>query len=954
MKTPALKALVITAALLGCLPELCRATASNVIFPPTNYPYTQTNLRSMEIISSTNGVLQARVEMISAGTTNNPIKYGDGYAYSGTGSSNNGNAGMYAMAYKFGTYGSTNSTNSAGFPGKMLQIQPGDTLKLEVVNKLAGTNSDPSQTIFISNFHYHGSHARDLSWGDNVYVQFTNNATNIFSIPIEQYENSVGLNWYHPHKHHVSKEQVQGGMAGLIMVGDPLTPWPQYKGRFQQVNMAFAEVNLQTNSSGQRQFFQTETGDKYGTNYTEGWQKMINGQMNPIITIAPGETQIWNMCMASARGGIAPVIADANLSNAWTNCTILARDGNSAFVHPYRGTLSSSSVRMQDITSWAALTTGGRTTWAITAPTNTGTYYLMDGWGGEETPNNVSGTNFFYVLATINVTGARATNAALVFTNQSPDPLWSANPDVYRSFGLEQQGFSYYDPRYTTNFDQFFIDGKQFGEGVLPQMEIGTVEEWTINNGGPLNHPFHIHQGNFIVTQVGGVMINPALPPQPDFLGRNYVSPLDVVWVPAYSSVTIRLRVQNFPGKFVWHCHILEHEDEGMMSPVFQYGGREGIRLGLGASLPSTLVINGSGNVTNVLTPFSGYIGPIVTASGIGTETNVPVLPNPLPTNAAQANALYKTLTVKQTLALGTASKSALVKVYTNGATVPNAAFTAFSGKAGASGVSLAVGGVSSNGAVTIAVGSRASGPATVRLFNAAGTEYREYTNIMSGTFPNGVNVAIGDVDADNFDDIVVSAGAGREAIITALSGKDISYGLANPSKIFTIVAGDPSSKQGVKVALGYVARATVPSYVPNLITTPEQGSDAGTVSVWNTYDISSSSGSTMGGMGSGSSTQGAVMPMADYRPFGSRSGAVNIATTYQTLPDGKTQPVIAAWQKPYEAAFTGMGLDNVPQTQVRQWSIKGYEAAFSTGVSSSTPTIYITPQLIQSLMSRP
>jgi hypothetical protein len=238
--------------------------------------------------------------------------------------------------------------------------------------------------------------------------------------------------------------------------------------------------------------------------------------------------------------------------------------------------------------------------------------------------------------------------------------------------------------------------------------------------------------------------------------------------------------------------------------------------------------------------------------------------------------------------------------------------------------VSLAVGGVSSNGAVTIAVGSRASGPATVSLFNQGGTLIRTYNNVFGDNknCPTGVNVAIGDVNADNFDDIVVSAGAGREAIITALSGKDISYGATNPSKCFTVVAGDPSSKEGARVAVGYVAPATVPSYVPNLMTTPEQGPDVGIVSVWNTYDLSGSS-SSMGGMSTNSSNNGAVMPIVEYRPFGRRSGAVNIATTYQTLPSGKSQPVIAAWQKPYEAAFTGIGLDNDPQTQLRQWSAR-------------------------------
>lgn len=82
--------------------DLCQAAASNVIFP-TNYPYTQTNLQTMDVIKSTNGVLQATVSMFSAGTNSAPIKYGLIDAYSGTGSSNvttdGTNAGLYGFAY---------------------------------------------------------------------------------------------------------------------------------------------------------------------------------------------------------------------------------------------------------------------------------------------------------------------------------------------------------------------------------------------------------------------------------------------------------------------------------------------------------------------------------------------------------------------------------------------------------------------------------------------------------------------------------------------------------------------------------------------------------------------------------------------------------------------------------------------------------------------------------------
>ena len=907
------------------------AQASNVIFP-TNYPYTQTNLQAMDIIKSTNGVLEATVKMYSAGTNSQPMKYGLIDAYSGTGSSNvtsNGtNAGMYGFAYQWSAYG---TNYRKGFPGTMLQIQPGDTIKVHQYNYM-GTNFDTNDAVFTTSFHYHGSHAPDLSTGDNVYILDAPLSLNNVTFPIQKYLNSVGLNWYHTHPDLYTKDQVQGGLAGLIMVGDPLDAFPAYKGKFKQVNMAFSEVNLQTNAAGQHQFFQLQTGNKEGTNYTEGWQKLVNGQMNPIITIAPGETQIWNWAWVGARGALMPVIADANLSNAWSQCTILARDGNSAFVHPLAGPLaaylpstnsSTNSTnyytpRLQDICSQSLLSTGGRTTWAITAPTNPGTYYLMDAFGGEESPNT-AGSQYFYVLAIINVTGTPVTGKPPVyFAPQPADFLWVAKPDVYRTFGLEQEYFSTLNLQYLSSFDNFFIDGLKFGEGVLPQLEMGSVEEWTIVNGGPLNHPFHIHQGNFIVTQVNGAMIDPKLPPLPEFAGRNYVSPQDVAFVPAYGSITLRFAVPPFPGKYVWHCHILEHEDEGMMSPVFQFPGREGIRLGLGANLNNAPVINGLGNVTNIITPFPGYNGPIVAASGVGTSTNtngISMPKMPLPSTSSQVKSFFNKTTVFETMAVGARAKSALVKVYANGSNAPTAQFTAFTGKLGASGVSLAVGGISTNGVAIIAVGSRAPGPATVSLWDQSGKYLRTLTNILPGNCPSGVNVSIGDVNGDNFDDLIVSAGAGREAIVTAISGKDISYGVPVPKKLFTTVLSDPASKEGAKVAVGYVAPSTTASYIANLVTTPEAGLDAGTVSVWNINNFFSDG---MGGMSSGSNDKPALM--TTYRPFGS---AVNIAATYQAVPGGQAKPVIAAWQTPYMAAFTGIDFDNEPITQWRVFSTK-------------------------------
>jgi hypothetical protein len=200
------------------------------------------------------------------------------------------------------------------------------------------------------------------------------------------------------------------------------------------------------------------------------------------------------------------------------------------------------------------------------------------------------------------------------------------------------------------------------------------------------------------------------------------------------------------------------------------------------------------------------------------------------------------------------------------------------------------------------------------------------------------VNVAVGDVDADNYDDIIVSARFGREPIITAISGRDIVNGVADPARIFTFVApGGP--RDGVKVAVGYVAPSSVPSYYANLVTTPERGRNVGTVSVWNTNDLGGGShsmpmgGTPMAAMPIGGTSMGRMsmphdmpstdeppMPEVTFRPFGTRRGAVNLATTYQSQLGGQAQAVVAAWQIPREVVFTAIGLDNTPQSVKRRF----------------------------------
>jgi FtsP/CotA-like multicopper oxidase with cupredoxin domain len=81
------------------------------------------------------------------------------------------------------------------------------------------------------------------------------------------------------------------------------------------------------------------------------------------------------------------------------------------------------------------------------------------------------------------------------------------------------------------------------------------VEEWTIVNASPMDHPFHLHVWPMQVIEEGG---------------REASTPRwrDVVNVPANGRVKVRVAFEDFRGRSVYHCHILDHEDLGMMGVI--------------------------------------------------------------------------------------------------------------------------------------------------------------------------------------------------------------------------------------------------------------------------------------------------------------------------------------------------------------------------------------------------
>lgn len=102
----------------------------------------------------------------------------------------------------------------------------------------------------------------------------------------------------------------------------------------------------------------------------------------------------------------------------------------------------------------------------------------------------------------------------------------------------------------------FFINGQSFDPNRIDaQPQLGTTEEWKIDNQTDEQHPFHLHTNPFQVISINGVPYD----------AHSYQ---DTVILPPHGSVVIRMRFKDFVGKTVFHCHILAHEDHGMMSVI--------------------------------------------------------------------------------------------------------------------------------------------------------------------------------------------------------------------------------------------------------------------------------------------------------------------------------------------------------------------------------------------------
>lgn len=407
---------------------------------------------------------------------------------------------------------------NGGLPGPTLRIRPGDTLRIELVNRL----EQPT------NLHVHGLHVSPEGNGDNVFVVVSPGESFSYEYRLRE-DHPPGVYWYHPHHHGMVADQLFGGLYGAIIVED-VDPLPVTRDRV----LVVSDISLDASGG----ILTPSTMEQMMGR--EGSLVLVNGQAAPVIEARPGERERWRVINACSARYLSLRLEGQRVQ-------LLARD-------------SGRPAESQDVED-ALLAPGNRADLIVTArrgrsvlraePFDRGGMMgaMMGGGSSSRGGSPVD-------LATFEVRGSPQAELAPLPRQEAPRDLRASGVSRSRVLTFQMGMAGGMMGGGSSGGMSFTIDGKQFDAARVDQkVAVGAVEEWTIRNIGPMDHPFHLHVWPMqLIADKGEPVETPTW--------------LDVVNVPARGEVTLRIAFDDFGGRTVYHCHILDHGDRGMMGVV--------------------------------------------------------------------------------------------------------------------------------------------------------------------------------------------------------------------------------------------------------------------------------------------------------------------------------------------------------------------------------------------------
>lgn len=396
-------------------------------------------------------------------------------------------------------------------PGPLIEAYEGEQIEITFANRLGGEES----TI-----HWHGlpvpadqdGNPMDpvAAGADRVYA---------FTLP----EGSAGSYWYHPHPHGRTAEQVYRGLAGAFVVKAKADPIPAAYG---DTVLMFTDLRLTADGSMPENTMTDLMNGRVGDHL------LVNGQKNPRMAVATGEKRRLRLYNATNARFLRLAFDGAAMTVIGTDGGLLEKPMATGEI------LLSPAERVELVVAFDS-----------PGPAVLRTLDYDRGWMG---PGRPADAGLALLTADVSETPAAAM-PPLPALLRPVAPL--SAPSLTRRFVFtETMAMN------ATGMEMgFLINGKAFDMGRIDIVaRAGETELWEIVNQADMDHPFHVHGTQFQVIEHerDGKVSKPP-----------YLAWKDTVNVARGETVRLLLR-QDRPGPRMYHCHILEHEQLGMMGIV--------------------------------------------------------------------------------------------------------------------------------------------------------------------------------------------------------------------------------------------------------------------------------------------------------------------------------------------------------------------------------------------------
>ena len=780
-------------------------------------------------------------------------------------------------------------------PGPMLIVEPGDTLNIELINNL----EDPEELM---NLHTHGLHVSPVGNGDNVLLSIGKGETWLVEIEIPK-DHFIGTDWYHPHMHGVTNEQVSSGLGGLLIINPPHDLPDLDKFNIKEESVHFLALNsfgiqqveregqandplnqnlnlaipagtplevLEEGENGEKTYELSDSvymgfnakpelydstqplGDTedslsaYGEGLlaepVENVIHTVNGQYNPTMELETGEWNLFSFANMSANSfHRVQLVKEEGDRLIPQEVFLVAIDGDAS------GVVSDTR---REITEFPILNPGSRINIQHWFEESGKYYFLSNGteeFMGDDAPILTKDKGFndghliwgSQVLATVEVTGEEMASDSfpesydtLEEQSQELDEIiqaarngefdrkrtfvWSANLGGASAEGRtpEDTDVKSFEGTYTINGEYYATDGSGMPPLTMPML--GTTEVWNIvNESGKSNenlpldqplaewHPFHIHQNDFVVLEINGIPVEDidqnylagvlsdtvALPPTHQPGSVTPQNPYGIAQVGGTpSEVKILMDFEDYPGSYVNHCHILFHEDAGMMAVVRVILNTEDTWLGLGNK-------QGDSDGTEIELIKANSFEEGISLKPYGTEFTGGI-------DIAIADVNYKqelennnvtdnvTDVVSIQSSLDNSQADFTVKVFDGQTLIDQqeqgrrefdgeesliTEFTPFEEIEVSSEqvASVAAGDINGDGYADIAVGIGGGISPLIEIYS--GKDYEllsRITPFSEEEFDGDFNLAVGDANGDNFEDLIVGQGKGGEGFLEVYDGR--------------------------------------------------------------------------------------------------------------------------------------------------------------------------------------